>query len=394
MDAHPNRSDTGSALAGARGPTSTRPASRIHPRRRRWVIVLASILVLFTLVHFGGGAIAKQILNRKLAQMEGYVARVGSVQLALWRGGADVEDFVLRERDKPNEPPLVRVAYASLSSAFRPLLRGKLGGEGLAEDVEIIFAKHHAFAGPKDAAEKAAAELEEKKHQAKRWQDRLQRALPMELERFELRNARVRYIDRAHQPNVDVALHNLHLVVTGLQNRSDTREGELPTRVQMNGLTTGGGKLTLNVAADLAAELPRFTVAFEIRELSLPEFNSFLRAYTNADVSRGTFEMYSEIKAGNGTYNGYVKPFFRDLDFKNVDDEDKKLAEKAKEKVVSVVTSLLKNKEEQKVATVMPFSGTFEQTEVGVWETMHNLLRNAFVQALREGLESQPAARP
>jgi hypothetical protein len=375
-DSVPQRSTTEHAPSRGRG-------------RRRWPLILGSIVVLLALVHWGGGAIAKWVINGKLAAMDAYTAHVGGVKLALWRGGATVEDFVLRERDKPDEPPLVRVRRASLSAAFRPLLRGKLGGEGLVEDVDVLFAKHHAFAGPKDAAEKAGAEVQEKKEQAKRWQDVLQQTLPMELERFEVRNARFRYIDRAHQPNVDVAIRDLRLVVTGLQNRPKSSDGELPTRVEMSGLTTGDGKLKVTVMADRMVQQPRFTVAFELRELSLPEFNTFMRAYASADVSRGTFEVYSETKAADGAYNGYVKPFFRDLDFKNVADPDKRFTERAKEKVVSAVTSLLKNKEEQKVATVIPFSGNFEAGQVDLWETVHNLLRNAFVQALREGLETQ-----
>src|SRR5687767_5783323 len=138
--------------------------SAAAPRRRGrgWLIALGVILVIFAVLHWGGGGIAKHLVNRRLAAMDGYTGAVGAVKLALWRGGVDVEDFVLRERDKPNEPPLVQVRHASLSSALRPLLRGKLGGEGVVEDAQFIFAKHHAFAGPKDAAEKAAAEAEEK----------------------------------------------------------------------------------------------------------------------------------------------------------------------------------------------------------------------------------------
>ncbi len=103
--------------------------------------------------------------------------------------------------------------------------------------------------------------------------------------------------------------------------------------------------------------------------------------------------MYSEIKAADGAYQGYVKPFFRDLDFKNVEDKNKSLAKRTKEKVVSAVSSLLKSHEADKVATITPFAGTFANTEVGVWETVHNLLRNAFVEALREGLETQGSSR-
>jgi hypothetical protein len=49
--------------------------------------------------------------------------------------------------------------------------------------------------------------------------------------------------------------------------------------------------------------------------------------------------------------------------------------------------SVLKNDEKDQVATKAPFSGTFNQNDVDVWTTVEFLLRNAFVQALREGFE-------
>jgi hypothetical protein len=108
-------------------------------------------------------------------------------------------------------------------------------------------------------------------------------------------------------------------------------------------------------------------------------------------VSRGVFEMYSEVEARDGAYYGYVKPFFKDLDFKNVTDKDKPVAKRIAEKAVAVVASVLKNDEKEKVATKAPFGGSFKDNEVDIWTTIQNLLRNAFVQALTEGLEGETA---
>lgn len=117
--------------------------------------------------------------------------------------------------------------------------------------------------------------------------------------------------------------------------------------------------------------------------------NAFLRAYTKTDVSRGTFELYSEVEAEGGGYRGYVRPFFRELDFRNVEDPNESLAVRAKEKVVGALSRWLKNDEERKVATEVPFSGDFGNGRVGLWESVHNLMRNAFVEALKEGFKTQ-----
>src|SRR5690606_16407551 len=106
---------------------------------------------------------------------------------------------------------------------------------------------------------------------------------------------------------------------------------------------------------DPIAEQPRFALNFELRELSLASINSFLLAHADADVSQGTFELYSEVDAQDGKYEGYVKPLFRDLNFKTASDDDKGFAARLKEKVVSAVATVFENENEEQVATKAPF---------------------------------------
>src|SRR5690606_1835837 len=105
--------------------------------------------------------------------------------------------------------------------------------------------------------------------------------------------------------------------------------------------------------------------------------------------SRGTFEVFTEIKAQDGAYDGYVKPLFRDLDFRTASDRDKNAAQLFIKKVVTVVVSALENEETEQVATKAPFSGNFADNEVDIWSTIATLFRNAFVQALRGGFEGE-----
>ena len=99
---------------------------------------------------------------------------------------------------------------------------------------------------------------------------------------------------------------------------------------------------------------------------------------------RGTFEVFAEIDAANGGYQGYVTPFFRDLEFEPV--PDKNIVKRAAAAVADAVTNVLRN-DESEVATKIPFDGNFENTDVDVWTSIESVLRNAFIQSLREGLE-------
>lgn len=362
-------------------------------RSRRWVKVLAAVAAVLLVIWLVGSPLATSLVNRKLAELPGIIGRAGSVKLALWRGAVEVNDFVVHSRGHEQDVPLVRVAKASMRVAPSALFSGRLGGAMSVDGAEFNIVKRERFEDPEDAADQAAVELKEKKDQLVRWQDSLREAFPVELTRLEMKNSRVRFIDRTYQPNVDVGMDDLHIVATDLQNRPKANGDPLPAKIQIDGVTTGNGKFHANLQVDPIARQPLFTADFELKGMSLPPFNSFLLAYADADVSRGTFEVFMEVDAKDGAYDGYVKPLFHDLDFRTASDKNKNLGERVKEKVVSAVTAVLKNDEQEQVATRAPFAGNFADNDVDIWSTIGTLFRNAFVQALRGGLEGQTPAK-
>jgi hypothetical protein len=257
------------------------------------------------------------------------------------------------------------------------------------DGVELHVIKRHAEPNIEEAAKEAEQKIEETKQEVQRWQTVLRETFPLTLERLEVKNSRFQFTDRSHQPNVDVGINDLHIVATDLQNRPEGNGNEMPAEVNVTGVITGSGNLKISLRLDPVARQPHFALNFELLDQQLPPLNSFLLAYADADVSRGTFELFSEINARDGAYDGYVKPLLRDLEFKTASDEDKSLGDRLKETVVGAVTSVFENEQQNQVATKAPFAGNFANNELDVWTTIVNLLRNAFVQAIRGGLEGQ-----
>lgn len=376
----------GRAMAASRPEFRSRRARGL---KRGWWIILAAAVGLL-LVRFVGSPIATSLVNRRLAALPDVTGRVDAVNLAVWRGAVVLTDFVLYSRGHEDEPPLVHVERASMRLAPGSLFTGKIGGSAVVDGAEFNVVKRRQLGGAKEAVEEAAREIDEKKDDAARWQDTLREAFPMELTRFALKNARVRFVDYSHQPNAEMVIDDLRILVTELQNRGDPGQHEsYPTRIEIRGTTTGQGRLRASVMVDPFAERPRFSANFEIKAMQLPAANSFLQAYANADVSRGTFEVYAEMDAKDGRYEGYLKPLFHDLDFRTASDEHKSPAKRVAEKVVTAVASVLENDDKEQVATKAPFSGNFADNRVDVWSTITTLLSNAFVQALRGGFERQ-----
>jgi hypothetical protein len=386
----PHAVDTGVGRMHAKRTTDTKR----HPaRRRRWLLIPGIIIGVLVVLQLVASPIAKSLINRKLANLPGYKGSAEGVNVAFWRAGINVTDFKFAQEGHEKEPPLLHVKKASMRFAPGALLKGKLGGAALIEGLELNVLKDEKVDEDKKPSDQVEQKIRQSKEQVQRWQQVLREALPITLSRLEVKNARLQFVDRSHQPNVNVGINDLHIIATDLQNRPKADGDSMPARVDVTGVMTGNGKLKISLRLDPVAKQPLFSLNFEIRELQLPPLNSFLRAYADADVSRGSFELFSEINAKGGAYDGYVKPLFHDLDFKNASDEDKNLAERVKETVVSAVATVFKNKERDQVATKAPFAGNFAQNDVDIWTTIVNLLRNAFVQAIRGGLEGQTPSR-
>lgn len=373
--------------SGGRDPAGERRAHQ-QTRRRRIAIIAAVVLVVLLVFQGIGSVIATWAVNRKLAELAQYQGRVGSVRLEWWRGAVAVRDFVFRSRGPQDDPPILHVRQGRLTLAPSVLVRGRLGGSAVVDGLELNFVKRERFDGPVEAVQRIGDKAEEKTEEAARWQDVLKDAIPMELTRLEVRNGQARFIDPTQEPRVEVGLKNFEITAVGLRNRPAPRE-RLPAHVRLHGVTTGAGQLDLEVRADPAEEPFRFTTTCELRDLNLPDVNPMMRAYTGMDVARGTFDFYLQVHAEGGGYRGRTKPFFQDLEFENLGDRNKPVLQRWTESAVDAVSGLLENQQTDKVATGVPISGTFKQGEADVWTAAGNLLRNAFIEAIREGFTNQ-----
>ncbi len=330
---------------------------------------------------------ATSAINRKLADLPGYTAHVRLVRIAPWKCAIDLEDFTLSDRGHEADGPLVKISHGSMTLLPAALIRGRVSGHGNVSDTELLIIQEEPLPSKDDTKETKDIKAKERAQKARQWQKELQDRFSIEISRFEITRAKVHFIDRSMPLHPELKIEDFHLVATNLKTRADSAN-DLPAHLEITGRFPGGG--TLRSATDIAplASPPRFKTSLEVKDLSLPPLHDFLQAYGSVEVKQGTFDVFVEAEARDGHYAGYAKPFLRDLKFKAVPDPEKSFVQNAATTVASVATNLLKN-DEHKVATKAPFEGNFDQNQVDIWVTVENLLRNAFVQSLREGFEGQ-----
>ena len=128
----------------------------------------------------------------------------------------------------------------------------------------------------------------------------------------------------------------------------------------------------------------------KIEHTKMRAMNDLLRAYGNFDVTAGLFSLYSELKVKNGQVEGYVKPLFKDMKVYDArQDNEKTLFRQLYEGLVGGVAKLLENTARDEVATRTDVSGPLENPRSSTWQTVVNLVTNAFFKAFLPGFEKE-----
>jgi hypothetical protein len=211
--------------------------------------------------------------------------------------------------------------------------------------------------------------------------DVVQDLFPFKINRFEIRDSQVHYVDLGRKPQVDVSVTNLYVLCHNITN-SRNLTNELPTPFEVSGTSIGGGKLRVSGAANPFTKSPRFDVDAKMEDVDLTALNDFLRAYANVDVKRGRLDFYTEMAAADGKFKGYVKPLIRDLDMIDLKEDIKHPLKLFWKSFVAGVMKVFKNQPKDRFAAKIPIEGNIENPKASILETLGSVLRNAFVKAL------------
>ena len=168
--------------------------------------------------------------------------------------------------------------------------------------------------------------------------------MPLQVNRFEILNGNVRYLDGTSNPKVDILMTNIHVVATNLRNSYDSSK-LLPAKVIARAKVYEG-EFTFNMNINPLAKKPTFDLNAELKDTNLVLLNDFFKAYAKIDVNKGKFGMYTEVAAKDAAFKGYVKPIIKDLDVLGHEDRNDNIFRKMWEGLVGFVGQVFKNQTE------------------------------------------------
>ncbi len=359
--------------------TTTTPEKKQTPttQKRRWLIIIGSILILLIALRLALPFIVLKYVNKTLSEMEQYYGHVEDIDIALLRGAYVINDIKIEKINSENKQrdtiPFFKSPQIDLSVEWKAIFKGSMVGEIYVENPVLNFVKG------KHEGENIKADTSD-------FRDLIRDLMPLKVNRFEINNGQIHYIDQNKTPLVDISMNKVYATAENLTNVNDSTK-LLPGKLKAIG-DVYQGKFELNVNLDPLKKQPTFDMNAWITDVNMVLLNNFFRAYANFDVNKGNFGLYTEFAAKDGAFNGYVKPLVKDLDVVEFNKEEGNIGRILWETLIGTVAEIFTNQPKDQLATKIPIQGKFENPNTNLWTAISYILRNAFVNALKPSVDN------
>jgi hypothetical protein len=319
--------------------------------------------------------IVLRYVNEQLDQLEGYSGRVQDIDISLWRGAYQIEGIRIVKSNGRIPVPFFAADELDISVEWSALFDGDIVAE-----IDLYRPQLNFVSGPT----KKTSQTEP----ADNWTDTVRDLAPFKINHFAIHGGSIHYRDLHSEPKVNIYLQRINAVARNLTNAEDL-SGSLVASFEARALAMSSGLLKLKGTYNPYAKKPTFEVDAQLNRLNIKQLNSFLKAYASVDAEAGKLSVDTELAASRGRFRGYVKPFIDDLQVLDWENERESFLNKIWQGVVEVAAEVLEDQSKDRVATRIPFEGTVDDPQADIWSTIGGILKNAFLESLRRGLEDK-----
>ena len=343
---------------------------------KKWLKILIGVLIFLGIVRLILPYAVLRYANKSLTEMDGYYGHVEDIDIVLIRGAYQLDSIYINKVDSVTnkQTPFFSAAEVDLSIEWKALFKGSLVGEFVFERPRIDFTKDKVE--PKDVRDDSTS-----------FKNLKEDFMPLQVNRCEINDGEIRYRDEFSKPKVDIKLTQLYATALNLRNSYDS-SALLPATITANAKIYEGN-LDFSMKLNPLAEEPTFDMNADLRNTNLVLLNEFFQAYAKVDVNKGRFGMYTEVAAKKGAFKGYVKPVIKDLDVLGKEDRDDNIFRKMWEAIAGFAGEVFENQPKDQVATKIPFEGRLDNPKADVWETVINVLENAFIRAIQPSIDHE-----
>jgi hypothetical protein len=246
--------------------------------KRKSVLWIGGSVLLILVLIFVAAFLLDEPLRKKMEadinkSLKGYSVRIGHLDFHPIGLSLDLEDATIYQSAHP-DPPIAHIPNLSASIHWKALLHGGLVADFELDNPTLRF----------DLTQFSQEAKDKTPIKEKGWQDAVRAIYPLKINRFEIRNADVTYIDKG--PFKPLRLTKVNFLATNIRN-VESEEGTYPSPVELSGVVFDTGKLELKGNADFLAE-PHLTFKADIQlqNIALDYFKPITERY-NFSVRKG-----------------------------------------------------------------------------------------------------------
>ena len=348
-------------------------------RRNKFLWALCIVVVVLVAARAVLPFVIEDWVNRKLAALDGYDGRVTDIDIALWRGAYGADGVRIVKTDSRQREPFFNSERVDISVEWRSLLRRKIVAE-----CRLLRPHVNLIRADSDAQSQLGTEVN--------WADALQELSPFRFNTIVVIDGTATFRAPGIRSQDALVASNIFGTVTNMTNVAKSGQ-ETFAGFKASATVLGSGTAVVAGSANPLARAPTFDVNLTVKGVKLPKVNPWLREYIKADAEAGDFELYTELAAADGRFEGYAKPIMKNVDIYSTEEEEDNPLKRLWEGLVDFAAGILEDEGTEQVAARIPFSGTIENPEAGILETVVSVLHNAFVSAFARSLEGSVSIR-
>jgi hypothetical protein len=255
--------------------------------RRRLVIRSGAILGGISIVIFGLAYLIEEPLRRRVERdmndrLKGYTVRVEKLDFHPIGLSLDLEKLWIYQSTQP-DPPIAYIPNLHASVHWKALLSGRLVGDFQIDDPKVHFDLRQFIQEAKDATPV----------KDKGWQDALEAAYPLKIDRFAVRNGDLTYVDKG--PYRPLHVTKLNFTTENIRNVKSAK-GVYPSPVDLEGVVIDEGTAKFRGNADFLAK-PHIALKgdLELEQITLDYFKPIAERY-KLSVRKGSLSTRGSIE--------------------------------------------------------------------------------------------------
>jgi hypothetical protein len=360
-------------------PKILRPIARLARALGVEILVIALVLlILGVVVWFATPIYLRDYLNKRGSELPDYKLEIHSVQINPLLCSIDLNQLVLKKKSNAIPVPFMVAERVAICLQWKQILHFDFSSKIILTQPVVNFVN-----GP--TAETSQTFLEPA------WVTAVKQLVPLKINRFEVHRGDLHYYDFHAQPEINLELSSLDIIADNLENGNKSTE-LMPSLVTITGHPLKVGELEVHLAVNTNLKQPTFSEKIRLEKVPAPALNSFIAKYASLYAKSGDLAFYSEMVSKDGDYNGYMKPFFQDLEFQPMPKDENGIAA-IWASLANGIKGLLQN-DEKIVATVVTVKGTYKDPHIDFWAATFGILKNAYIEALQQRFNGSPQLAP